>query len=256
MMKRPSKPREMIKRPATIFLMWGAVLLVSNVQATADPIQRTESPLWEKATEYLSRNHWIPGEIAEHERTYDAKGKLTEASRLKLGFSPGRNGLVRLRVLAAKENGKDVAEQARSAIDGDIPLNELIEDSPFLPKPGRQVTYWMSGVHRKIEDLHCTGFKFTMRTQNVTAAGTAWLDQKTGLPVEIHTRITTVPFMEEDLKITAYQSSEYFTITPQGHCHFKRSHVKIYLEAPETGFKGRVVNERVGNHHWKYGHTQ
>ncbi len=242
--------------PATICMVWIAALLVVNAQGDADTSQPTDAPLWKKATDYLSQNHWIPGEIIEHERAYNLKGELEEESRFVLGFSPGKNGLIRLSVIAAEENGKDIANQVRSAIEGEIPLSELIEDSPFAPKAGQRVTYRMSGEHRRINHHNCTEFQFNMRSKDEDVDGTVWLDQKTGLPLEIHARITSVPFMEEDLKITAYHSSDYFTITSQGHCLLKRSTVEMEVEVSKIGFKGRVVNESVGIDHWKYGHGQ
>ncbi len=255
MFKRPAI-QQLTKYPAAVCMVWIAALLVVNAQVGADPSQTTDPPLWEKATDYLSRNHWIPGEIIEHERTYNLKGELEEESRFVMGFSPGQNGLIRLSLIAAEENGKDIANQVRSAIDGEIPLSELIEDSPFAPKAGQRVTYRLNGEHRKINNHHCTGFQFNMRFKDEAVEGTVWLDQKTGLPVEIHTRLTSIPFMEEDVKITAYQSSEYFAITSQGHCLFKRSTVEMEVEVPKMGFKGRVINESVGIDHWKYDHAQ
>ena len=244
------------KIPTAVSVIWIAVLFVASAIVYAHEIHQTDSLLWEKAKDYMSQVHWIPREIVEHERIYDLKGGLEEASRFVLGLSPGKNGLVRLRVIAAEENGEDVARQARSAFDGEVPLDELMEESPFTPKTGHRVTYREKGKHRRINNHHCTEFQFSMRIKDGTVEGTVWLDQKTGLPVEMHTRITSVPFMEEDLKINAYKSFEYFTITAQGHCLWKKSKVEMEIEVPQTGFKGRVINESVGTDHWKYDRAQ
>ena len=176
-----------------------AWLMFTTVHVNAGQGVQNASRLWENATAYMAKNHWVPGKVIEHERTFNLKGKLVEENRFVLGFSPGKHSSIKMQLLSAEENGKDVSKRVRSTIDGNITLEELVGDSLFAPDKGQQVTSRLNGQQRRINGRNCAGFTFTHRTFNETLEGTAWLDQKTGLPVEVHSTVTSVPFMEDDV---------------------------------------------------------
>lgn len=235
-------------------LCWIAVAAAMGISAPvyAGPALQADFPLWEKATVYMSRNHWIPGKLSEHKRIYDIKGKLVELSHALMELSPEENGAIRLRLIDAEENGKDVTTQARKAASGEMTFDELFGESPFLTEKGKKVTLKTKGRNGDINGRPCTAIKFVMYTKKAAVEGTAWLDRSTGLPIEIHSAMTSAPFMEEDVLISGYRSSEYFAITPQGNCMLIRSLAKVAVEIPQLRFKGRVVTERVANDHWRY----
>jgi hypothetical protein len=234
------------------YMMLFASLIMATAQVHAETSMEMSSRLWEKAADYMAHNHWVPGRIIEHERTFDLKNKVQEETRFVLGFSPGKQSSIQLRLLAAEKNGKDISNQVRSTINGKTTLEELVGDNPFFPIKGQQVTSRLNGQHRRINGCNCSGFTFIYRTANKTIEGTAWLDQKTGLPVEIHSMVTSVPFTEKDVKIAAFKNSEHFTITPNGHCLLTRNQAEIDIEVPKINFKGRVINDSVCKDHWKY----
>lgn len=240
------------KHPIAVSLMAAAATIIATSPVHAETAPQANFPLWEKATAYMSRNQWISGKMTEHERTYDLKKKLIEESHSVMEFSPQKNGGIRLHLVSVEENGKDVTRQARHGINTELSLDDIFGDSPFVPEKEKQVTIRMNGQHQNIKGRPCTAFKFVMSTKNEAVEGTAWLDRKTGRPVEVHSTLTSVPFAKEDVTITAYQSSEYFTITPEGHCLRIRSREEMELEIPQWGFKGRVITDSVGTDHWKY----
>jgi hypothetical protein len=223
---------------------------VMTVGAETPPQEMTR--LWEKAAYYMTHHHWVPGNVVEHEKTFNLKGKLEEETRVVLGLAPDDGSTIRLNLLSAEENGKDVSRQARSAIEGHVTLRELIGDTPFTPTKGQTVTAHYNGQHRQLNGRECSGFTFLFNTGEATVEGTAWLDQKTGLPLEIHSRIVTVPFTQDDVKITSFSESEYYTITDQGDCLLDRSLTEMHIVVPKLWFKGRVKTVCFCKDHWKY----
>jgi hypothetical protein len=82
------------------------------------------------------------------------------------------------------------------------------------------------------------------------------LDQKTGLPVKVQSAIISVPFMEDDVRVTAYKAIDNFTITPQGDCFLDRAQAEIDIVVPKLNFKGRVITRSICKDHWQYGTAQ
>jgi hypothetical protein len=239
-------------RCVVILLLCLALSVAPIMTAGAETPPREMTRLWEKAAHYMAHHHWVPGTIVEHENTFNLKGKLVEETRVVLGLAPGDGNTIRLNLLSAEENGKDVSLRARSMIESDVSLSELAGDSPFAPTKGQTISAHYNGHHRQLNGRECSGFAFIFKTGEATIEGTAWLDQKTGLPLEIHSRVVTVPFMQDDVKITSFSESEYYTITDQGDCVLDRSLTEMHIAVPKLWFKGRVKKVRFCKDHWKY----
>jgi hypothetical protein len=223
---------------------------VMTVGAETPPQEMTR--LWEKAAHYMAHHHWVPGNVVEQEKTFNLKGELEEETRVVLGLAPGDGNTIRLHLLGAEENGKDVSRQARSVIESHVSLSELAGDSPFTPSQGQTVTAHYNGHHRQLDGRECAGFAFIFKSGEATIEGTAWLDQKAGLPLEVHSRIVTVPFTQDDVKITSFSESVYYTHTDQGDCLVDRSLTEMYIAVPKLWFKGRVKKVCFYKDHWKY----
>ena len=220
--------------------------------AWAEDGKRGMSQLWQKAAAYMKCQHWVPGKMVEQERTYNLKGKLEKESRLVIGFSPDNQNNIQLSLLAAEQNGKDISWRVRATLEDTVSLNDLIGDSPFRVANGQEVTSHFNGQTRQISGRTCCGFDFLFKTGEAIIEGTAWLDRKTGLPAEIHSRVISVPFMRDDLRITSYIESEYYTITDQGDCLLQRSQVDMDVAVPKRWFKGQVKTLSVCKDHWKF----
>jgi hypothetical protein len=239
-------------RFAVLLSLCLALTIAPVMTAGAETPPLEMSRLWEKAAHYMTHHRWVPGNVVEQEKTFNLKGQLEEETRVVLGLAPDDGNTIRLNLLSAEENGKDVSHQARSAIESHVTLSELVGDTPFTPTKGQTVTAHYNGQHRQLNGRECCGFSFLFNTGEATIEGTAWLDQKTGLPLEVHSRIVTVPFMQDDVKITSFSESEYYTITGQGDCLLDRSLTEMHIVVPKLWFRGRVKTVCFCKDHWKY----
>jgi hypothetical protein len=224
--------------------------MAGHVQAGDTP--QSMSQLWEKAAAYRTSYHWVPGRLVQHEKTYDLRGRLEEDRRIVIGFSPVDQNHIRKNLLAAEENGRDISWQVRSVMEDTVTLNELVGDSPFAPAEGQQVSSHFNGERRSIKGHVCFGFEFIYITNKATIEGIAWLDQQTGLPAEIHSRIISVPFMQGSVKVSSYMKSEYYTLTDQEDCLLQRTQVEMDVAVPKLWFKGQVILTSVCENHWKF----
>jgi hypothetical protein len=237
---------------AVILSLCLVLTALPEMTAGAETPPREMSRLWDKAAHYMAHHHWVPGNIVEHEKTFNLRGKLEEETRVVLALAPDDGNTIRLNLLSAEENGKDVSYRARSVIESHVTLTEVAGDSPFTPTEGQTVSAHYNGHHRQLNGRECSGFDFIFKTGEATIEGTAWLDQKTGLPLEVHSRIVTVPFMHDDVKITSLSESEYYALTDQGDCLLARSLTEMDIAVPKLWFKGRVNKAYFCKDHWKY----
>jgi hypothetical protein len=220
--------------------------------AKAEDTPQSMSQLWKKASAYKASHHWVPGRLVQHELTYDLRGRLEENRRIVIGYSPGGQNHIRKNLLAAEENGKDIAWQVRAAMEDSVTLDELVGDSPFSPAIGQQVSSHFNGKRRTIKGRVCYGFEYLFVTEKSTIEGIAWLEQQTGLPAEVHSQVISVPFMQGSVKISSYMKSEYYTLTDQGDCLLERTQVEMDVAVPRLWFKGQVKLTNVCKDHWKF----
>lgn len=237
-------------RPILLAAMLAFAGLAGNAQAGDTP--QSMSRLWEKAAAYRTSCHWVPGRLIQHELTYDLRGRLEEDRRVVIGYSPAGRNHIHKNLLAAEENGRDISWQVRTALEGTATLDELAGDSPFAPAGGQQVSCHFNGERRTIKGHVCFGFEYIFITDEATVEGIAWLDQQTGLPAEIHSRIISVPFMQGSVKVSSYMKSEYYTLTDKGDCLLERNQVEMDVAVPKLWFKGRVKLTSVCENHWKF----
>lgn len=220
--------------------------------ARAEDTPERMSQLWEKAAAYRTAHHWVPGRLVQHELTYDLRGRLEEDRRLVIGYSPGGQNHIRKNLLAAEENGKNISWQVRTTLEDTVTLDELAGDSPFAPAEGQQVSSHFIGERRTIKGRVCFGFEFIFITEKATIEGIAWLDQQSGLPAEVHSRVISVPFMQGSVKVSSYMKSEYYSLTDQGDCLLERTQVEMDVAVPKLWFKGQVKITSVCKDHWKF----
>ncbi len=212
--------------------------------------QENMEKLWDKTVKYMSQHHWIPGEVTEHEQTFSPQGKMVEETRAVFSLKPAPQLKVQLYVESAEENGKDVTAEARREINGVLTLAEALEETPFTATAGQRLTADFNGQFRQIKGIRCAGFDYTFISDDTRIKGTAWVAEKSGLPLEIKSSILSVPFTEQDVKITSYEETEYFTITADGHSKLEKSAVELAIEVPKMYFKGRVTTITTCKDHW------
>ncbi len=229
------------------------LVLYAAKQIHAQALPQEHQHLWQKAACYMSRRIWVPGKIVEHHKTFNRRGKLEEETKVVTQLSPLDQDQIGVTLLAAEENGKDIAEKLRAAIDGSMTLETLTGDNPFTPKKAQRVTPRYNRQQRQIGNHTCMGFTFIFETGGQSVEGIAWLDKETGLPVEIHSRLTSVPIMEDDVRIAAYHETQYFRLTEQGECMILLSQIQMDIEVPDLWFQGRVTIRSECSGHWLFG---
>ncbi len=225
-----------------------AVCSAALVQAgqSQDDMER----LREKTISYMEQNHWVPGEVVEHERTFNLQGKMVEETHAVFSLKPAPRQKIELYVISAEENGKDVTAEASREINGIFTLTDVLGESPFYDIERHSLTVNFSGSFRQIHGIQCAGFDFTFINNETRIKGIAWVAQNSGLPVEISSRITSVPFSEEGVKIKSYEETEYYTLTGDGHSKLTKSRVELDIEVPKMRFKGRVMTISSCRNHW------
>ena len=250
--QRQAQWRHLFISLALYGLVNATLIMIAAKDVSAEPLPKNFTQLWEKAASYMEHNHWIPGTIKVHEKTHNLKGKLEEETQYEFGFLETQNHKIRQKVLFAEKNGKDISRKVQSAMNDHITLDELSKYSPFNSKNRQQATYQLNGEHRAIDGHNCAGFNFTLNTEGQTVKGTAWLDEKTGLPTKIHSRITSVPIMEKGFKIISHTETDYFSITDDGRWLINRTQTQTDFEMPKYKFKGQETVLSVYKDHWQY----
>lgn len=225
-------------------------VMLAVTAAEAGPVTSVPDPLWQKAADYMRRQIWVPGEMDTRERVYNLKGDLEEEQHVVLGFEPSGDHGVAVRLISAEENGRDITRQVRAQVEGRSPLSEILGPSPFAPGAGQRVAAHRTGEERRIGGRTCIGFAFSFHTDDASLQGVAWLDGETGLPLEAHAEIVSVPFEEDEVTITAYTEVQHYTITDQGQCLLERTHTDMAIEVP--GFEGQVRALNIAKKHWRF----
>jgi hypothetical protein len=245
-----------MRRFTTRWFISGAVMVLlwagwtdSTRANDSDP---NVSQLWNKATAYMQTYHWVPGTLHEQIRTYDLRGHLEEERRLVIGYTPDGHSRIRKSLLAALEDGRDITWQVRATVEDIVTFDDISNDSPLAPAEGQAVTAHFNGSRQEIDGHVCFGFDFILIGDNVTMEGIAWLDRQTGLPTQIHRRVSSVPFMQGGVNITSYLKSDYYALTEQGNCVLERDEIQMDVAMPKLWFKGQVKTQRVFRNHWKF----
>lgn len=252
---KPQQNRIFSNLEAVSAALCAILAITAATAADTGGIQPQTAPLWQNAAYYLNRHLWLPGKVIEHEQTFGQNGQLEEETRVVLGLEADKEEYIRYRLLSAQENGRDVTAKARSVMSGVISRHELVGVSLFMPADPQQVTSSENGRRREINGHHCKGFSFRCRKASATVEGTAWLDEKTGLPLEIQSRTVSVPFMEEDIKVTSHEETESYIISEEGHCLIDRTLTKMDIEIPNRRFKGHVTTRSSYADHWEFPKT-
>jgi hypothetical protein len=204
--------------------------------------------LWQMAVTYLAAHQWVPGEVWVNEKVLDRKGGLEEERTLLLGLSARPDRTIQRRLITAEENGEDIAAAVRSELERATTLTELMGDSPFSPAAEQEVKHWRNGAQRQIDGHACIGFGYALTTAEALIQGIAWLDQDSGLPLELTAEVRSVPFKEDGFKISAYTETNHFSLSDGGDCFLTHTYLEMKISA--WGFKGRVETRRRFTQHW------
>ena len=176
-------------RIPTALLLASTLLFAASVQAAAS------DSLWARAVEIvrISRD-WVPGRAEFALATVDDKGAPQETWRVTYHLSRTPTGDVALDVVSAAHNSADttVKEQANQRKRKATPFS--MGDNPFDPLVQDSVQAAPRGEKAEKAGRICAGYDFKLtKKDGSVVTGVAWLEEKTGAPVEVSSTASPLP---------------------------------------------------------------
>ena len=158
------------------------------------PLRAFGDPLWQKAVEISRANKaWTFNGAGFRIELLDDKGGIQETFESWYRFSPGADGAMAMEVVRSARNGEDTTAKDRDAQNkrnadarrrgGSQPFG--MGDDPFDPALQGSVEARPRGDTRVIAARECALYEFRLLKKDKSVlSGTAWLDIRTGAPVE------------------------------------------------------------------------
>ncbi|MFC1851923.1 hypothetical protein ACFL27_17155 [candidate division CSSED10-310 bacterium] len=188
-------------------------LLGNQVQARGDP-------LWEKATALTAENQgWIPGIICTRLEELDKHGNILDIDETWTQLSLGNNGEVKSELTKRVKNGKDVTHELKNEKQTAVVIESKDETqpeeqeennsasvgmaNPFEPEKQQEIKTTRTEKMQHILGKNCVVFEFQQKTSpENNLIGTAWLQEKTGIPVQIKYTLTPLPKFTKKMETT------------------------------------------------------
>lgn len=154
--------------------------------------------LWQKAVDLAKQNEaWVPGKMVIHSTMTNKKGKVLEDVEMSQAVSLDAKGEIRVDIIKAVKDGKDVTEEERARLK-EATSETSEEDSEeahsiefknvgiFHPDLQSKLTVTPTGQTGGVSGKSCRGYEFTLQMEDGTLQkGSAWLEEETGVPVEV-----------------------------------------------------------------------
>ena len=129
---------------------------------------------------------WVPGEAAFVLQLVDDTGSPQETWQMSYRLSASATGDIAMDVVRAAHNGTDTTQKEQENQKkrkstpfsmGDNPFDPLVQDSLEAQRlPDRALK----------DGVACVAFDFRLKKKDATViTGTAWLDERTGNPIEV-----------------------------------------------------------------------
>lgn len=184
----------------------------ASAQARAEPPPNL-SPLWQKAVEtYRANRHWYPERAVITSEVLNGQMKFRSFTEIFLTLRPNDRGWLSVQMDRYLRNGVDETDRMRSRIRIRSPLSTMapseengysisIAESPFDPDDQRNVSVTPCDEKRVLAGRVCRRFDFLYRHEGLEGdeddatvwRGAAWLDEKSGRPVELAFSVTPLP---------------------------------------------------------------
>jgi hypothetical protein len=166
-------------------------------------------PLWSNAVAAVSRaKAWSPGEMRLEIEMADDQGQVLDTWDNRYRISADADGALRTEVLSALHNGRDETQKERAA-QAKRERAARQDRGPALPGFGADP--FDAGVQdslavrrlegtREVGGTSCVGFAFTLeQPKGGTVEGVAWLEARSGLPVELAASPQPLPWGAHEL---------------------------------------------------------
>jgi len=164
-----------------------------------------QDSLWQKAVTLSGGNEdWVPGLLVVRMEMLDGRGSAqsTEETWLKMSLGPDgkikvdlikqvKDGKVKdgpeTKVETRSGEGKKKGERAKTSVS-------IGSDNPFSPQVQGNVSAKRTAQPKTILGKPCAGYEFKLSTkEGKTLSGTAWLEEPTGIPLEIQYTVRPLP---------------------------------------------------------------
>lgn len=245
------------------------LVCICIIGVCADASASTQSELWQKAVSITSKENWLPGQIREHERVFNEKGKIEEESESLIQLQNGKNGDIVMTLVEYLKDGKEAnpkdRQEAENERAGTMTFDALkeLEENPFLPELQPIVNVTPLEQEKTIDGVRCMAFRYAYeanfalisKAQNFRIEGIAWLAENSGVPYEVEYELAEgLPAEEKDFKVTGFKEKTRYAYSEQGEWYPLENvadstfELKILL----LTFKGRSLTTSNYSQHWKY----
>ena len=153
--------------------------------------------LWQRAVAISAYNRdVVPGNWVEREEVFNAKGESHLVSRRRVSFQQMGSKLS-VRLIDATSNGINITEQLRNNFEEiRSQFSMKPQYNPFQPANQRSVSAKRDGRTRRDGEQILIAYDYTQKTEDGKWRGAAWIDEATGMPIQLTARLTGLPAMD------------------------------------------------------------
>jgi len=171
-------------------------------------------PLWQKAVDLAALNRdRVPGLLDMTSKVMDKKGKVEDLQEIKTRLFLGETGEVESELVRIVANGEDITEKTRADMEkrdqgkkdensGEVTM-EFQTAGIFDPASQDRLTTRSTGQKAFVDGHSCIGYTFSFKEKDGTVlSGTAWLEEGTGIPMEVQSTPDPLPKHVKSMKTT------------------------------------------------------
>jgi len=165
-----------------------------------------QDSLWQKAVALSGANEdWVPGLLVVRMEMLDGRGSAQSTEETWMKMSLGPDGKIKEELIKQVKDGKvkngpetkvevRAGEGKKKDEKKEASISVSSNDNPFSPKVQGSVTAKRTAQLKTIFGKSCAGYEFTLSTkEGKTLSGTAWLEDPTGIPLEIQYTVRPLP---------------------------------------------------------------
>lgn len=157
------------------------------------PVSASDA-LWQRAVAIAAYNRdLVPGKWTQREEVFNGEGESHLISETQVAFRQIRSK-VDVSLVRASSAGIDITTQLREVFDekrSEFSLKP--QHNPFLPAHQNNITAKPEGRSRRDGETLHVAYDYTQKTEDGRWRGTAWIDETSGMPVEVNARLTGLP---------------------------------------------------------------
>jgi len=211
--------------------------------------------LWQRAVAISAFNRdLVPGNWIQREELFNVKGESHLTSRTHVAFKQV-GSTVEISLVEAFANGADITIPFRETFgEKHDQFKQRAQFNPFQPSHQASVSAKRDGRTRRDGEEVLIAYDYSQKTDDGRWRGTAWIDDRTGMPVELTARLTGLPKMDGKDKIYETILNVHFTDGPDGAWYPTK--IVLYTRAtlsefPYSQFYGTRETSITLDDYWK-----